>query len=230
MPDASHPSSRRTLSAVRIGFSDANVRAEPMGAVPRGAAREHAVESRAANRRRASRIRDDRDRLGAPAVHACMRRANAAAARRTRVWPHSDSKHSHISIRLARLRASHAPTSAGCIALSNPSGSPPALRRAGATGLQRRSVTILTLSAEVETAPDSALSEAASKHGNLGQPSGGHDMQRALRHGDALAHLIGIVQVVQIAEAVHATANVLVLRPPAGTLFDNGIPRRRSAG
>lgn len=44
-------------------------------------------------------------------------------------------------------------------------------------------------------------------------------MRRALRHGDALAHLIGIVQVVQIAGAVRATANVLVLRPPAGTLL-----------
>ncbi|MBO7803820.1 hypothetical protein [Burkholderia pseudomallei] len=44
-----------------------------------------------------------------------------------------------------------------------------------------------------------------------------------MRHGDALAHLIGIVQVVQIAGAVRATANVLVLRPPAGTLFESGI-------
>ncbi|MET5013197.1 hypothetical protein AAHH80_39840, partial [Burkholderia pseudomallei] len=59
--------------------------------------------------------------------------------------------------------------------------------------------------------------------GRLAQPPGGHDMRRAVRPGDALAHLNGIVQVVQLAGAVRATANVWVLRPPAGTLFESGI-------
>ncbi|MET5020276.1 hypothetical protein AAHH78_35125, partial [Burkholderia pseudomallei] len=65
------------------------------------------------------------------------------------------------------------------------------LRRAGNTDLQRRSVTILALRAEAGAATDSELSEAAPKHGSLGQPAGGQDKRRALRHCDALAQLNG---------------------------------------
>ncbi|AHI71943.1 putative membrane protein [Burkholderia thailandensis USAMRU Malaysia  len=157
-----------------------------------------------------------------------MHRVPALDARFAGIPHLSESEHSRTSIRPARRRASHATAVAGWIASANPSGSPLARRRAGTAGLQRRSGTILALRAEAEAASDSELSEAAPKHGSLGQPAGGHDMQRALRHGDALAHVIGIVQVVQIAGAVHATANVLVLRPPAGTLFDNRIHACRS--
>ncbi|WP_370543815.1 hypothetical protein [Burkholderia pseudomallei] len=151
------------------------------------------------------------------------------AATRASASRPTESKRSRLAIRRDRRRASQTAASIDRIASANPSGSSPAPRRAGNTDLQRRSVTILALRAEAGAASDSELSEAAPKHGSLGQPAGGHDMRRALRHGDALAHLIGIVQVVQIAGAVRATANVLVLRPPAGTLFESGIhacPRR----
>ncbi|MHA7204954.1 hypothetical protein ACX841_22615, partial [Burkholderia pseudomallei] len=145
------------------------------------------------------------------------------AATRASASRPTESKRSRLAIRRDRRRASQTAASIDRIASANPSGSSPAPRRAGNTDLQRRSVTILALRAEAGAASDSELSEAAPKHGSLGQPAGGHDMRRALRHGDALAHLIGIVQVVQIAGAVRATANVLVLRPPAGTLFESGI-------
>ncbi|MDN7671865.1 hypothetical protein QZM22_04840 [Burkholderia oklahomensis] len=233
LPDASQPSSRRALRALRIGSAAAIAHAEPMGAVPGSAACTHAIASRAA-RRHASRIRDDHDdhddrnHHDDAASRAQTRRTSAADARSTHAAALPSSERSRISIRLARNGASHVTTSAGCIALPNPPGSSPAHRHAGTAGLQRLSVATRTLSAEVETASDSELSEAAPKHGSLGQPAGGHEMQRALRHGDALAHLIGIVQVVQIAGAVHATANVLVLRPPAGTLFDSSIHPCRS--
>ncbi|KST73684.1 hypothetical protein [Burkholderia humptydooensis] len=236
LPDASQPSSRRALPAVRTGFNAANVHVEPVGAVARSIAHLRAATSCAACRyavrtRDARNEHDDRDDLDARATPAPMHRMSVTAlgARSARVSRLSELKHSRTSIHPALRRASHATANAGCIALANPSGSSPAHRRAGTAVLQRRSVTILALRAEAEAASDSELSEAAPKYGSLGQPAGGHDLRRALRHGDALAHLIGIVQVVQIAGAVHATANVLVLRPPAGTLFDSGIHARSSA-
>lgn len=227
LPDASQPSSRRALHALRTGSAAAIVRVEPMGAVPGSAICTHAIASRGA-RRQALRIRDDHDHHDVAVSREQPRHTSATDARNTAAASRPSPKHSRISIRLARNGASHATTSAGCIALPNPRGPSPAHRHAGTAGLQRDSVATRTLSAKAETASDSELSEAVPKHGSLGQPAGGHEMQRALRHGDALAHLIGIVQVIQIAGAVHATANVLVLRPPAGTLFGSRIHTCRS--
>ncbi|MCS0464267.1 hypothetical protein LV178_01985, partial [Burkholderia mallei] len=240
LPDASHPSSRVAWPAVEPGFAAASVRAMPIDAAARGIARLCRAVARAVRQcvARIGRARDDcedcedsdahddrhdRGSLDARSEPAPMPRMTTRAATRASASRPTESKRSRLAIRRDRRHASQAAASIDRIASANPSGSSPAPRRAGNTDLQRRSVTILALRAEAGAASDSELSEAAPKHGSLGQPAGGHDMRRALRHGDALAHLIGIVQVVQIAGAVRATANVLVLRPPAGTLFESGI-------
>ncbi|KAA8768603.1 hypothetical protein [Burkholderia pseudomallei] len=237
LPDASHPSSRVAWPAVEPGFAAASVRAMPIDAAARGIARLCRAVARAVRQcvARIGRARDDcedsdahddrhdRGSLDARSEPAPMPRMTTRAATRASASRPTESKRSRLAIRRDRRRASQTAASIDRIASANPSGSSPAPRRAGNMDLQRRSVTILALRAEAGAASDSELSEAAPKHGSLGQPAGGHDMRRALRHGDALAHLIGIVQVVQIAGAVRATANVLVLRPPAGTLFESGI-------
>ncbi|WP_323118555.1 hypothetical protein [Burkholderia alba] len=105
-------------------------------------------------------------------------------------------------------------------AFSNVSGALMVNQSAGTANLQRNSTVLGTLGAEVETVSDIELSEAAPKHGSLGLPAGGQDMQGVSISGDAFKHISGIVQVNQTAGAGNATANSFVLRPPAGTFFN----------
>lgn len=178
LPDASHPSSRVAWPAVEPGFAAASVRAMPIDAAARGIARLCRAVARAVRQcvARIGRARDDRhDRgsLDARSEPAPMPRMTTRAATRASASRPTESKRSRLAIRRDRRRASQTAASIDRIASANPSGSSPAPRRAGNTDLQRRSVTILALRAEAGAASDSELSEAAPKHGSLGQPRGG---------------------------------------------------------
>lgn len=71
----------------------------------------------------------------------------------------------------------------------------------------------------VEIVPDTALSGAISKGGSAGYNSISERYREASISPDAFRNATGIVQINQSAGVGNVTANVFVLRPPAGTFF-----------
>ncbi|WP_246327037.1 hypothetical protein [Burkholderia guangdongensis] len=105
-------------------------------------------------------------------------------------------------------------------AFSNVTGAVMVNQSAGVGNLQRNSAVLGTLGAEVQAVSDTELSETAARQSGLGLPEGGRDRPEVSISSDAFKHISGIVQVNQTSGAGNATANVFVLRPPAGTLFN----------
>ncbi|EON12073.1 MULTISPECIES: hypothetical protein [Pandoraea] len=105
-------------------------------------------------------------------------------------------------------------------AFSGTSGLTQVNQASGAGNLQRNATVIVTGDASgVASVSDTALSAAISKGGPAGRDNLNDRFRTASISGDAFRGASGVVQVNQSAGIGNVTANVFVLRPPAGTSF-----------
>ncbi|AJE99512.1 hypothetical protein [Pandoraea apista] len=105
-------------------------------------------------------------------------------------------------------------------AFSGTSGLTQVNQASGAGNLQRNATVIVTGDASgVASVSDTALSAAISKGGPAGRDNLNDQFRTASISGDAFRGASGVVQVNQSAGIGNVTANVFVLRPPAGTSF-----------
>ncbi|QDX21356.1 hypothetical protein FP568_08875 [Pandoraea pnomenusa] len=105
-------------------------------------------------------------------------------------------------------------------AFSGTSGLTQVNQASGAGTLQRNATVIVTGDASgVASVSDTALSAAISKGGPAGRDNLNDQFRTASISGDAFRGASGVVQVNQSAGIGNVTANVFVLRPPAGTSF-----------
>ncbi|VVE87967.1 hypothetical protein [Pandoraea bronchicola] len=105
-------------------------------------------------------------------------------------------------------------------AFSGTSGLTQVNQASGAGNLQRNATVIVTGDASgVASVSDTALSAAISKGGPAGRNNLNDQYRTASISGDAFRGASGVVQVNQSAGIGNVTANVFVLRPPAGTSF-----------
>ncbi|WP_353191767.1 hypothetical protein [Pandoraea pnomenusa] len=105
-------------------------------------------------------------------------------------------------------------------AFSGTSGLTQVNQTSGAGNLQRNATVIVTGDASgVASVSDTALSAAISKGGPAGRDNLNDQFRTASISGDAFRGASGVVQVNQSAGIGNVTANVFVLRPPAGTSF-----------
>lgn len=105
-------------------------------------------------------------------------------------------------------------------AFSGTSGLTQVNQSSGAGNLQRNATVIVTGDAAgVASVSDTALSAAIAKGGPAGHDNLNDLFRTASISGDAFRGANGVVQVNQSAGIGNVTANVFVLRPPAGTSF-----------
>jgi len=105
-------------------------------------------------------------------------------------------------------------------AFSGTSGLVQVNQASGAGNLQRNATVIVMGDATgVASVSDTALSAAISKGGPAGHDNLNDQFRTASISGDAFRGASGVVQVNQSAGIGNVTANVFVLRPPAGTSF-----------
>lgn len=105
-------------------------------------------------------------------------------------------------------------------AFSGTSGLTQVNQASGAGNLQRNATVIVTGDASgVASVSDTALSAAISKGGPAGRDNLNDQFRTASISGDAFRGASGVVQVNQSVGIGNVTANVFVLRPPAGTSF-----------
>ncbi|VVD90930.1 hypothetical protein [Pandoraea terrigena] len=105
-------------------------------------------------------------------------------------------------------------------AFSGTSGVTQVNQSSGAGNLQRNATVIVTGDAAgVASVSDTALSAAIAKGGPAGHGNLNDLFRTASISGDAFRGASGVVQVNQSAGIGNVTANVFVLRPPAGTSF-----------
>lgn len=105
-------------------------------------------------------------------------------------------------------------------AFSGTSGLTQVNQTSGAGNLQRNATVIVTGDASgVASVSDTALSAAISKGGPAGANNLNDQFRTASISGDAFRGVSGVLQVNQSAGIGNVTANVFVLRPPAGTSF-----------
>ncbi|VVE33130.1 hypothetical protein PNO31109_03741 [Pandoraea nosoerga] len=105
-------------------------------------------------------------------------------------------------------------------AFSGTSGLMQINQASGAGNLQRNATVIVVGDASgVASVSDTALSAAISKGGPAGHNNLNDQFRTASISGDAFRGVSGVLQVNQSAGIGNVTANVFVLRPPAGTSF-----------
>jgi hypothetical protein len=105
-------------------------------------------------------------------------------------------------------------------AFSGTSGLMQINQASGAGNLQRNATVIVTGDASgVASVSDTALSAAIAKGGPAGHSNLNDRFRTASISGDAFRGVSGVLQVNQSAGIGNVTANVFVLRPPAGTSF-----------
>ncbi|ODP30672.1 hypothetical protein [Pandoraea sp. ISTKB] len=105
-------------------------------------------------------------------------------------------------------------------AFSGTSGLTQVNQASGAGNLQRNATVIVTGDASgVASVSDTALSAAISKGGPAGHHNLNDQFRTASISSDAFRGASGVLQVNQSAGIGNVTANVFVLRPPAGTSF-----------
>ncbi|GAB3628220.1 hypothetical protein PTE30175_01952 [Pandoraea terrae] len=108
----------------------------------------------------------------------------------------------------------------GGAAFSGVTGLTQVNQSSGSGNLQHNAAAIVVGAVSgVEVVSDTALSGAISKGGPTGQGSTSVQIREASISPDAFRNASGIVQVNQSAGIGNVTANVFVLRPPAGTSF-----------
>ncbi|AJC21985.1 hypothetical protein [Pandoraea pulmonicola] len=105
-------------------------------------------------------------------------------------------------------------------AFSGTSGLMQVNQASGAGNLQRNATVIVIGDASgVASVSDTALSAAIAKGGPAGHNNLNDQFRTASISGDAFRGVSGVLQVNQSAGIGNVTANVFVLRPPAGTSF-----------
>jgi len=105
-------------------------------------------------------------------------------------------------------------------AFSGTSGVTQVNQASGVGNLQRNATVIVSGDASgVASVSDTALSAAISKGGPTGHNNLNDQFRTASISGDAFRGVSGVLQVNQSAGIGNVTANVFVLRPPAGTSF-----------